>query len=223
MLPLIKTVATVVLLAGLGLFALNRAIAAGDSSSDENFRPIKEAEMPKGFPSYTPVGQIEVKEYPNYRKASASGVAEFWRLFSHIKQNNVTMTAPVEMDYGDPNSEKARELSMSFLYERPDQGSTGRKGSVEVSDVPAMTVVSIGCRGSRSSASVSEAREKLLKWLAENSSQFTAAGPMRVMGYNSPFVPQDKNFFEVQIPVKPSGESSSESTARQSGSANERG
>jgi hypothetical protein len=28
------------------------------------------------------------------------------------------------------------------------------------------------------------------------------AGPMRVMGYNSPFVPRDLNFFEVQIPVK---------------------
>jgi hypothetical protein len=25
---------------------------------------------------------------------------------------------------------------------------------------------------------------------------------MRVMGHNSPFVPRDKNYFEVQIPVK---------------------
>jgi len=28
------------------------------------------------------------------------------------------------------------------------------------------------------------------------------------MGYNSPFVPREKNFFEVQIPVKPATASS---------------
>ncbi len=35
-----------------------------------------------------------------------------------------------------------------------------------------------------------------------SSNQYTAAGPLRVTGYNSPFVPRDKNFFEVQIPLK---------------------
>ncbi len=157
--------------------------------------------MPKGFPGYTPVGQIEVKQYPAYRKASASGVAEFWTLFRHIKQNDITMTAPVEMDYGDPRAEKSSNRSMSFLYERPDQGTTGKQGSVEVIDVPAMKVVSIGCRGSRTSSAVAEAQKKLLKHLAEKKDQYAAAGPMRVMGYNSPFVPRDRNFFEVQIPV----------------------
>ena len=92
---------------------------------------------------------------------------------------------------------------MSFLYERPDQGSTGKQGSVEVIDVPAMTVVSIGCRGERTTAAVGEAREKLLKWLDEKKGDYVSAGPMRVMGYNSPFVPRDRNFFEVQIPIKP--------------------
>jgi len=38
------------------------------------------------FPGYTPVGQIELKDYPEYRKASSSGAAEFWTLFMHIKQ-----------------------------------------------------------------------------------------------------------------------------------------
>ncbi len=92
---------------------------------------------------------------------------------------------------------------MSFLYERPDQGSTGKQGSVEVVDVPAMTVVSIGCRGEATAAAIAEAREKLVKWLDEKKEDYVSAGPMRVMGYNSPFVPRDRNFFEVQIPVKP--------------------
>ena len=205
---LIKALATAGLFAGVGLVALKSRLAGSDVASGEEFQPIKEAEMPKGFPGYTPVGQIEVKQYPAYRKASTSGLAEFWTLFLHIKQNNVTMTAPVEMDYGDPRAAKSKERSMSFLYERPDQGSTGKQGFVEVTDVPAMTVVSIGCRGERTAAAVAEAREKLLKWLDEKKEDYVSVGPMRVMGYNSPFVPRNKNFFEVQVPVKPATASS---------------
>ena len=200
---LVKALATAGLLAGFGLLALKGRLMGAEASGGEEFKPIKEAEMPNGFPGYTPVGQIEVKQYPAYRKASASGVAEFWTLFQHIKQNNVTMTAPVEMDYGEPRAEKSKERSMSFLYERPEQGATGRQGSVQVIDVPAMTVVSIGCRGGRTGATVAEARDKLVKWLDEKKQEYVASGPMRVMGYNSPFVPRDKNFFEVQIPIKP--------------------
>jgi len=74
-----------------------------------------------------------------------------------------------------------------------------------VSDVPAMTVVSIGCRGNQTAAAIATARQKLLDYLAEKKFKYAIAGPMRVMGYNSPFVPRDKNFFEVQIPVKPVG------------------
>ena len=157
--------------------------------------------MPAGFPDYTPVGEIEFKDYPAYRKARASGTTRFWTLFRHISQNNVKMTAPVEMDFGDPVAETFREGTMSFLYERPDQGSAGEHGSVEVVDVPAMRVVSIGCRGGRTSAAVMEARRKLLRHLAGNK-DYVVAGPMRVMGYNSPFVPRDRSFFEVQIPVR---------------------
>ncbi len=187
-------------LAGLGVLTVRTAMS--HRASAEEFQPIKEAEMPKGFPAYTPVGQIEIKHYPAYRKASASGPAEFWTLFQHIKQNNVTMTAPVEMDYGDPRDARNKERSMSFLYERPDQGSRGKQGSVEVSDVPAITVVSIGCRGSRTTSAIAEARDKLMTWLDQKKADYISAGPMRIMGYNSPFVPRDKNFFEVQIPVK---------------------
>ena len=200
---LAKALATAGLFAGVGLVALKCRVVGTGTASGEEFKPIKEAEMPKGFPGYTPVGQIEVKQYPAYRKASTSGMAEFWTLFQHIKQNNVQMTTPVEMDYGDPRAAKSKERSMSFLYERPDQGSTGKQGSVEVVDVPAMTVVSIGCRGERTTTAIAEARDKLLKCLEEKKGDYVPAGPMRVMGYNSPFVPRDRNFFEVQIPVKP--------------------
>jgi effector-binding domain-containing protein len=175
---------------------------AGGRALAEPFQPIKEAEMPGGFPGYTPVGQIEVKHYPAYRKASTAGAGEFWALFGHIKKNGVEMTAPVEVDYGDPLAENPADRSMSFLYPSAATGSTGKQGRVEVSDVPAMSVVSIGCRGRQMTEAIAAARQKLLDYLAERKDQYTISGSMRVMGYNSPFVPRDKNFFEVQIPVK---------------------
>lgn len=198
-----RTLATISLSTIVGLSALTVRSATSDGPSAEQFQPVKEAEMPSGFPTYTPVGQIEIKEYPAYRKASARGAASFWTLFQHIKRNNVAMTAPVEMDYGDPLAPEKNERSMSFLYERADQGSPGRQGNVEVVDIPATTVVSIGCRGARTESAVDEAREKLMAWLHEKKGEYVVSGPLRVMGYNSPFVPRDKNFFEVQIPIKP--------------------
>ena len=67
-----RTLATISLstLVGVGMLAV-RAATENRVSADE-FQPIKEAEMPKGFPTYTPVGQVEIKEYPPYRKASLS-------------------------------------------------------------------------------------------------------------------------------------------------------
>lgn len=184
--------------ASIGFAAL--LFGSTERALSEEFQPIKEAEMPRGFPAPTPVGEIEVKEYPAYRRATASGLGDFWTLFRHIQQNDIAMTAPVEMDFGDSNAERSGKRSMSFLYERPDQGSTGKQGRVEVVDVEAATVVSVGCRGQQTNAAVAEARARLLKWLDENDA-YVPVGPLRVMGYNSPFVPRDKNFFEVQIPV----------------------
>ena len=187
-------------IAGMGVLAVLGITTSRVSA--ESFQPIKEADMPRGFPEYTPIGQVEVKQYPAYRKASATGVAEFWTLFSHIKKNNVQMTAPVEMDYGDPKAKKPSDRSMSFLYPSVDHGSTGKHGTVEVLDVPAMSVVSIGCRGHQTPEAIATARQKLLDYLGDREDQYAIDGSMRVMGYNSPFVPRDKNFFEVQIPVK---------------------
>ena len=80
---------------------------------------------------------------------------------------------------------------MAFLYERPDQGSAGTQGNVTVVDLPAITVVSIGCRGSQTTEAIAKARAKLLEYLTERGGQYNVSGPMRVMGYNSPFVPRE--------------------------------
>jgi hypothetical protein len=171
---------------------------------DLSFQPIKEAEQPNGFPAPTPIGEVEVKEYPVYRKAQAdmSPNRAFWTLFSHIKKNDIAMTAPVEMGYDSPQSDKPKEQKMAFLYGQSSLGNIGKDGSVDVVDVPAMTVVSTGVRGIQNTESLLDARHRLEAWLEFNKDTWIAAGALRTMAYNSPFVPQDRNYFEVQIPVR---------------------
>jgi hypothetical protein len=185
------------------LAGLMGTFAPRAGADDREFMPIVEAEMPDGFPQYTPVRDVQIKRYPAYRKAEAelnSGGA-FWTLFSHTKKNDISMTAPVEMSYTD--GQRPSEASMSFLYRRPDQGKSGREGSVEVIDVPPMVVVSTGVRGPRTTESVAEARDRLKAWLESNKERYASDGELRVMAYNSPFVPRDRNYFEVEIPIRP--------------------
>ena len=71
------------------------------------FRPLMEAELPQGFPPFTPLHHVEVKTYPAYRMAQAAmkepaeqrGNSAFFSLFAHIQRNNIEMTAPVQVDY----------------------------------------------------------------------------------------------------------------------------
>jgi len=42
----------------------------------------------------------------------------------------------------------------------------------------------------------------LRSWLEQNKSRYEQSGAVRVMGYNSPFLARDRQFFEVQIPVR---------------------
>ncbi len=167
---------------------------------DLRFRPIAEANLPVGFPPCTPVGEVEVKLYPGYRAAVTrdSGTA-FWRLFLHIKKNNVAMTAPVEMTLEDNTQ---RPLLMAFLYERPDQGNPGEDGAVEVRDLPGGWFVSTGMRGPRSNQALQLARQRVQDWLAHHGNGWEVAGPPRLLGYNSPFIPRDKYYWEYQIPVR---------------------
>ena len=46
-------------------------------------------------------------------------MGSFWKLFRHIKSNDIPMTAPVEMDL----NERSRTTNMGFAYEHSRQGS----------------------------------------------------------------------------------------------------
>jgi hypothetical protein len=163
---------------------------------------VREAKQPQGFPRPTAVGQIVVKEYPTYRAARVeSGVSGqnsmFRALFNHIKKNNISMTAPVEMEYGETGAS-----SMSFLYSSQNIGNVGRDGSVQVVDVPAMTVVSLGVRGSYTKKRFDNGVKRLETWLDENKDRWRPAGEARYLAFNSPFVPSLLKYGEIQIPIR---------------------
>jgi hypothetical protein len=154
-----------------------------------------EAPLPEGFPGPGPLGRVVVKRYPRYRAARSEGLGSFWTLFLHIKKNDVQMTAPVEMTMSD----EMGEADMAFLYEGPDQGETGRDGSVRVLDLEPMTVLSVGMRGRRSRDAVRLARS----WIEETMARegWASAGSWRLFGYNSPMVPASSSFWELQVPA----------------------
>lgn len=167
---------------------------------------VKEASWPAGFPAPSEPGVIEVKSYPASRMAVAAGGDErgqFNRLFRHIKQQDIPMTAPVDMTYDRSwlEGEKMGRGQMGFYYPAADIGQLGTMDDVQVVDVPAMTAVSLGVKGSYSAKSFTKALVKLRQWLAEHK-EYEAAGPPRVLAYNSPFVLWFRKYAEVQVPVR---------------------
>ncbi len=165
---------------------------------DLAFEPTMEAALPQGFPAPGAVGHVVSKQYPRYRAARAQGGGQgtaFWTLFQHIKQNNVEMTAPVEMSM----DENMQMRDMAFLYESPDQGRSGTQGRVQVLDLDRVTVLSIGMRGRRSEAALSQARTLVEDRMRERG--LKTNGSWRVLGYNSPMVAVSRQFWELQVPV----------------------
>ena len=169
------------------------------------FKPRVEAPVPAGFPAPTPVGVVEIKKLPVYRMAkvanSGMGGNNFFTLFNHIKKNSIEMTAPVEMTMAEKNG-KYTETSMAFLYQETTLGKVGPQGNVAVLDTTECTVVSVGMRGSPSSENIESARRWLLEKIKTTPQAYEIAGELKVMGYNSPFMPEKLRYYEVQLPLK---------------------
>ena len=202
----------------LALFGLATAEAGAAEPAASNDKPwfVSEANLPQGYPAAGPVDEVVIKTYPAHRLArvrSDSGTdGMFWKLFNHIKRNDIAMTAPVEMSWG--GAKKVAEAggkpagepnAMAFLYREPTLGAAGadpEDASVLVEDIPEVKVVSIGLRGSYGKKTFLRGYDKLTAWLAEHP-EWQAAGSPRTLGYNSPMVPSFMKFSEVQIPIAP--------------------
>lgn len=176
----------------------------GDLVTTLTFQPLREAELPAGFPSFTAVDELELRHYPACRmvrtEMKAGGpMGAFWPLFQHIKDNDIAMTAPVQVDWTEAG-DRQRPARMAFLYGDPTKQPDQIGKDVAIENLPPTTVLSLGAIGDERNDVVVAMRDRLLGWLRENP-QWVAAGPLRTMGYNSPMVGRDRRYFEVQIPV----------------------
>lgn len=168
------------------------------------FKPKVEAPVPAGFPAPTPVGVVEIKKLPVYRMAkvyNSGGGNNFFTLFNHIKKNNIEMTAPVEMTMAEKNG-KYTESSMAFLYQETTLGKVGPQGNVAVLDTKECMVASIGMRGSPTAEAIESAKRWLIEKIKTAPEGYEISGELKVMGYNSPFMPEKLRYYEVQLPLK---------------------
>ena len=172
---------------------------------------ISEAKLPLGFPGPGPVGEVITKTYPAHRlariRAGGGTNGSFMKLFRHIERNEIAMTAPVEMEMAVTDGGRAAPAttSMAFLYGSADTGTPGpdpADPNVVVEDVPEMTVVSLGIRGSYREERFADFAAQLDQWL-DNHPEWIAVGPPRTLAYNSPFVPGLLKYAEVQVPIAP--------------------
>ncbi len=172
------------------------------------FEPLMEAKLPAGFPPYTPVGEVELKQFPAYRVAKVEAddvkaqMAMFSQLFFHIQKNNIPMTAPIEIQLATAG-EGLTMTGMAFMYESITQGTLGQDGNVSVIDEAPELAVSIGMRGEMNLTDVQQAKASLEAFIRQHGN-LVASGGLRTMGYNSPRVPEADKYYEVQIPVKAS-------------------
>ncbi|MCG5059546.1 MAG: heme-binding protein [Limnoraphis sp. WC205] len=193
----------IVAIAAIALYAYNSAVAAP---------------LPKGFPSPTEEGKIEVKVYPAYRSATVQYTGDlseatfraFDPLFRHISDNQISMTSPVETRYPAStleanNTDKNGLALVSFLYRDTETYPKQIADHIEIEDIPAMTVVSLGLRGSYDYSSYQENIKKLQNWLDQHP-EYTVVGQPRRFFYDSPFVPEAFKRSEIQIPIQSTAE-----------------
>ena len=158
-------------------------------------------------------GRLELRRYEPYIVAETFVEAEFERagnegfrrLADYIFGNNrsrqkIAMTAPVEMSMTEGNNGRGMSATnMAFLYGDRDLGEAGRQGKVDVIDVPPMRVLSIGIRGRQTPEKVAAAKKLIEARLQQEGLERT--GDWRLLGYNSPMVPNKNRFWELQAPI----------------------
>jgi len=150
----------------------------------------------------TKVGKIEVKEIPRRIALEATAKDHYFRgnnnlfrtLFRYISKNEVAMTVPVEAEM--------KPGLMRFFVGRNDAAKKlASSDSVKVRRMDAMTVVSIGIRGSYTKGRFQRYEAKLEDWLSRNT-EYEAVSDSYGVYWNSPFVPGIFKRSEIHVEVK---------------------
>lgn len=199
------------------LFALFLGAAAIATLAFGFIYRANSAPLPEGFPAPTPHDRIEVKHYPAYRAATVRQSGQlsqatnraFSPLFEHISDNEISMTSPVEARYPSATLERADtigavtqgETRVSFLYRTPTTEPREVAANVEVEDLPPVTVVSLGRRGSYDYLSYQQGLQRLQQWLERHPGYEVVGSPRRFF-YDGPFIPDSLKRSEIHIPIR---------------------
>ena len=179
--------------------------------------------LPEGYPRPTPPEVVEIKSYPEVRRATFAGQGSgpdgmknsaigFWPLFGHIKSRGIAMTAPVEIEYQGLEADDQDGIdgwNMAFLYRTKQNGPTESYANITVDDAKPVTVIATGLAGDATREAIDKALLQLNATLKE-SKEWQASGDPRVLGYNGPDVPQKNRWSEVQLPVSRRGAAEAE-------------
>ncbi len=149
----------------------------------------------------TPEDTIQVRTLPAARLMATSSSGSYFqnsgslfgRLFNFIRDNDVSMTVPVEGNLS--------RAEMRFYIGQSDKRSLPNTDEVRVIDVPERKVVSMGATGSYSEENINDVYIKLEKWLASQSEWIADGSPYAVF-WNGPMTLWLFKHFEVHIPVK---------------------
>lgn len=186
-----------VALAATGVLGLLACGAGGaDDSSPKTYRA--EASLPKGWPTPGPFDQVVEKTFPAYKVAetkSGSANFAFWRLFKHIKSNDIPMTAPVTMAMDSEEKDSFKMEAMGFVYPSIETASPNIDPKVKVAAVPARKSLVYAWIGPRTDKKVAQARAALDQKLA---AEKKTASQFILLGYNGPSVPKNARTHELQ-------------------------
>jgi hypothetical protein len=187
------------------------AVARGESAVKANLPAgyIEEAPLPEGFPPPSEPGAVVEKTYPLLRSYSATGPGAFMKCFGYLTVQQYKMTAPVVMECKPgavPGQQADDDMPvpierMHFLLEKNSLDEPKDAGPIKVADMPSICVLSIAFRGEATPEAVKQGQAAIEARLKDMSG-VQRGGEYRILGYNSPMIERDKNFWELQLPIQ---------------------
>ena len=150
----------------------------------------------------TPVGEIKVLQLPARTALEANADQSYFSennglfrtLFRYISKHDLSMTTPVEAEI-EPGK-------MRFFVGGKDANkSRPTTDSVTVRKLEPMQVLAIGIRGSYDEENFRENRDRLLRWIDEQTTYEPAGAPYAVY-WDGPYIPWFLKRSEIHLPIR---------------------
>ena len=150
----------------------------------------------------TPVGEIKVLQLPARTALEANTGQSYFSennglfriLFRYISKHDLSMTTPVEAEI-EPGK-------MRFFVGGKDANkSRPTTDSVTVKKLEPTQVLAIGIRGSYDEENFRENRDRLLRWIDEQTTYEPAGAPYAVY-WDGPYIPWFLKRSEIHLPIR---------------------